>query len=40
MTPYDTALRIAERRLDAVRTAIGAIVAELERIEQARIAIE
>jgi len=40
MTPYDAALRIAERKLDAVRTAIGLIVAELERIEHARIAIE
>lgn len=40
MTPYDAALRVAERRLDAVRSAIGVVVGELERIEQSRLAIE
>jgi hypothetical protein len=39
-TPYDTALRVVERKLDAVRAAIGLAIDELERIETAHIAIE
>ncbi len=39
-TPYDTALRVVERKLDAVRAAIGLAIDELERIENAHIAIE
>jgi flagellar biosynthesis chaperone FliJ len=31
-TPFDAALRIAERELDEVRTAIGVVVEELDRI--------
>ncbi|HEU0065920.1 MAG TPA: hypothetical protein VFQ57_01630, partial [Sphingomonas sp.] len=34
-TPYDTALRVAQRKLDDVRAAIGAAVQVLDRIEQA-----
>jgi hypothetical protein len=39
-TPYDTALRIAERQLDTIRTAIGLAVEELARIERAHQAAE
>jgi len=34
-TPYDTAIRVAERRLDKVRAAIGKAVDELGQLERA-----
>ncbi len=40
MTPYDTALRLAERRVEKVRVAIGDAVRDLQRIEAQHIAAE
>ncbi|MBJ6122078.1 hypothetical protein [Sphingomonas mollis] len=39
-TPYDAPLRVAERELDAVRTDIGKALDELQRVEQALVAID
>lgn len=39
-TPYDTALRIAERKVERVRRAIGDAVLDLQRIEAQHIAAE
>jgi flagellar export protein FliJ len=38
-TPYDAPLRVAERELDEVRTAIGEALGELRRIEDATAAL-
>lgn len=39
-TPYDTALRLAERKVERVRRAIGDAVLELQRIDAQHIAAE
>ena len=39
-TPFDTALRIADRRLDAVSAAIGVVIDELRQVESAQVALE
>jgi flagellar export protein FliJ len=38
-TPYDAPLRVAERELDDVRTAIGAALGEVRQIEDAAVAL-
>ena len=40
ITPYDTALRLAERKVERVRRAIGEAVLELQRIDAQHIAAE
>lgn len=39
-TPYDTAMRVSERRLDRIRTAIAQAVEQLERIGAEHVAAE
>lgn len=40
ITPYDTALRLAERKVERVRRAIGDAVLDLQRIEAQHVAAE